>query len=862
MMSASEAPAASVFGLPRVPRTAVSRPRLTELITKLLQDHDLVIIRAPSGAGKTVALAEWAASGRTPGCVSWISVDERYIDRTSFWREIILGTVPQVHESIHHLILECAEALVAGADVHSVLRRFIPCLPRTVVVIDKMDLIQDQELFEDIAWVLRTWSHVQAVAATRKRSPLESPTASLSLDTAVIGGAPFQLTISETAELLAIRGVSMDPAALCSATSGHPMLTRAAITVYEQAGTKGIFSSINTVVEDFLYLSLSKTKLGAEAREFMIRTSIPESFTLELASKLTGAADATELLDDLEDQGLGMWFSVSGHRHFEYNPSVRSLLLQSLKGADPRVVDRLTRIVIESDLAAGNAINALRQAVAIGDLDLASRIFCDHHVTLLLSQSQAALAILEDLPISQLRKHPALIMALALCHNMTASGRGKALEYFGLAVVFAGMYKNYMDPGQRIWMLALESTALRYAGKLELALKFAKRAVESFEESPWELREQLSTTLEPTLYTQAGIAHIHAKEFDAAEQLLIKALDATRRSETGPAVFLITGLLAFTLAMAGKTAEARTHLDWLDRHRWPPGMLDGAWATAYRLAQIREAMDRQSYDEAQGYLDLINEEMQVSEHWPTIVTFRAVLDLHCKGQPMGPVTLEAKIRQANKWPLNTSGQIDLDHLRAVSYLIAGQPQNAAAAIIKHTKDDPRVLLMRARIAIYTGNPAKAIALTSGFDWLGPRMEMQRLLLRSAAMERLQNIGAARDYASAAASLMQEHGLTMTAVLLPQEDMDRLVEHVHTQEPAIPGPIYLVPELVKAVSLTPREMVVLNAFAVHGQASAVAAALNVSLNTVKSQRRSVLKKLGVSSLEEALAAARLQRLLED
>lgn len=115
MMSASEAPAASVFGLPRVPRTVVSRPRLTELIAKLLQGHDLVIIRAPSGAGKTVALADWAASGRTPGCVSWISMDERYTDRTSFWREIILGAAPQVRESVHPLIHECAEALMAGA---------------------------------------------------------------------------------------------------------------------------------------------------------------------------------------------------------------------------------------------------------------------------------------------------------------------------------------------------------------------------------------------------------------------------------------------------------------------------------------------------------------------------------------------------------------------------------------------------------------------------------------------------------------------------------------------------------------------------------------------------------------------------
>lgn len=39
-------------------------------------------------------------------------------------------------------------------------------------------------------------------------------------------------------------------------------------------------------------------------------------------------------------------------------------------------------------------------------------------------------------------------------------------------------------------------------------------------------------------------------------------------------------------------------------------------------------------------------------------------------------------------------------------------------------------------------------------------------------------------------------------------------------------------------------------------------MNVSVNTVKSQRRSILKKLGANSLEEALANAERQRLLED
>lgn len=155
MMSAAEAPASSVFGLPRVPRTVVSRPRLTELIAELLKNHDLVIVRAPSGAGKTVALADWAASGATPGYISWVSLDERYTDRTAFWREIILGTALRVNESLRPLITECADALMAGADPRTVLHRFVPYIPETTVVVDRMDLIHDQALFDDMTWVLQ-----------------------------------------------------------------------------------------------------------------------------------------------------------------------------------------------------------------------------------------------------------------------------------------------------------------------------------------------------------------------------------------------------------------------------------------------------------------------------------------------------------------------------------------------------------------------------------------------------------------------------------------------------------------------------------------------------------------------------------
>ncbi|MBG0738915.1 helix-turn-helix transcriptional regulator [Paeniglutamicibacter antarcticus] len=863
MISAAEASASTVFGLPRVPKTVISRPRLTRLVADLLDDQDLIVVRAPSGAGKTVALADWAASGATPGYISWVSLDERYTDRISFWREMILGTMRRVAESLRPAVAECAEALLAGADTRTVLRRFIPLIPPTTVVLDRLDLVKDVELIEDISWVLQRCPALKVVVATRSRSLLESPAVSLALDTGVIGAVPLTLNVEETSELLKRRGFSMDAVELHDATGGHPLLTRAVMAVYGKTGQGSISASVQTAVSDFLNLSLARSSLGYEAKKFMVRTAIPEAFTLDLAIRLSGAADVTGILNDLEDQGLGMWFRYGEHQRFEYTSAVQVMLRREVKLMDPRDIDRLTRLCIDYDLSVGNPASALRQAIDIRDLDLASRIACDHHITLLVSQAQTVLDILHALPVSRLRKHPALIMALALCHNTTSAGRVRALEYFGLAVTFAGMYRSSLDPVQRIWMLTLESAALRFAGKLEAALKYGKRAVEGFEQSPLEMKEQLGA-LEPTLYIQVAIAYIHDRQFDTAAALLVKAVDASRRAASVPSILLATGLLSYALVMTGRSKEARKHLNMLQDARWPPGMLENYRATTYRLAQIREAMDRQSYMEAGEYLDLINDEMQVSEFWPQMVVFQTQLDIHRIGQIAGPAMLEARIRQAHQAPLNFSGQVDLDHLRATFYLASGHPQKAGSVLIKHSKHDPRVLLMQARIALYQGDSDKTLKMTSpaGLGVLGPRLEVQRLLLRAAARLRLDDAQAAKDKCRAAAYLMDKHGLTMTGALIPREDLTVLAHLVNTFLPDSPAPFGIVPTKEKTASLTPRELVVLGSFAVHSSANDVAAALNVSVNTVKSQRRSILKKMGATSLEGALSSARRQRLLED
>ena len=69
--------------VPGVPGWAVPRPRITTLIAEGARRCPLTIVTGPPGAGKTTALALWAAA--EPGTVSWISLDDFNNQSGAFW---------------------------------------------------------------------------------------------------------------------------------------------------------------------------------------------------------------------------------------------------------------------------------------------------------------------------------------------------------------------------------------------------------------------------------------------------------------------------------------------------------------------------------------------------------------------------------------------------------------------------------------------------------------------------------------------------------------------------------------------------------------------------------------------------------
>ena len=70
-----------------VPGWALPRPRITKLIAQGRRRRPLTVVTGPSGAGKAVALALWAAA--EPGTVAWADPDEPDNRPWVFWAHVV-----------------------------------------------------------------------------------------------------------------------------------------------------------------------------------------------------------------------------------------------------------------------------------------------------------------------------------------------------------------------------------------------------------------------------------------------------------------------------------------------------------------------------------------------------------------------------------------------------------------------------------------------------------------------------------------------------------------------------------------------------------------------------------------------------
>jgi LuxR family maltose regulon positive regulatory protein len=289
---------------PLVVKPVVRRPRLE----RLLEDDErrrVTLLCAPPGSGKTTLTATWFA-GLEPGRGRWITASDD-------GAEVVLDAASDceilVVDDAHHL---------SGASLALV-----------------AELVTDPD------------RNVDVVLLARADPAL--PISRLRLDAGIreIRGAALAFTAEEAGTLLCSTGIEVrhsDIARLHERTEGWAAGLRLILCALERGATAGSIAEDETAaqaaVSDYLLAEVLERE-PAHVRRFLLRTSVAERLTPELAVLLADDPRGGSILEDLHRRGV---FVVAlDHGWYRYHSLFASLLRARLRVEDPGLVVELHR---------------------------------------------------------------------------------------------------------------------------------------------------------------------------------------------------------------------------------------------------------------------------------------------------------------------------------------------------------------------------------------------------------------------------------------------------------------------------------------------------------------------------------------
>jgi LuxR family maltose regulon positive regulatory protein len=364
---------ASKFAVPSAPPFTVERGRLLGQLALAVQ-NPMTVVTGPPGSGKTQLAASFVTSGRVPGPAIWITLEDGDDDPAVFWPYLVEG----LQRGGVALSQPIKDAVHRGTFDRSMLARLAADLAGrqdpVILVLDSVSVLTDRQLAEDLDALLRhSDRHLRMVLVGRWDPPLPLYRYRLSGTLSEVRGDDLAFTTAETATLLAGHQIELPDWAISSLverTEGWAVGIRLfAIAMEGRTDAEALVATIAgddaNIAEYFLGEVLAAQP--SETRDFLLRTSIVDDFSPDLAAALIDRGEARHIIAALTRvnsfvQPVGKRSSV-----YRYHRLFAELLRAQLRYEQPELVTLLHRRAAAWFVAHGRAVDAIRQAVWAGD---------------------------------------------------------------------------------------------------------------------------------------------------------------------------------------------------------------------------------------------------------------------------------------------------------------------------------------------------------------------------------------------------------------------------------------------------------------------------------------------------------------
>lgn len=853
-----------------VPTSCVRRTELLELL-EAAADVPLVVVSAPAGTGKTVAVAQWAQ--KVVGArVVWVAAED---GEPFTWSVVLDGLrssdlpVPDwmvpVGGGLGPQRLRALAEVVAGAN------------QRTILVLDGHELDSVPMAREVDAMLRRTRGRLQLVLVGRVDPVLLLHRYRLRDAVTELRTPELAFSDEEAARLLRLSGVALPPEAahelnrkLAGWAAGLRFASRALA-----ASTVGP-RFVDTVVEqtadinEFLVGEVLDVE-PPEVRGFLLDTCVTDAITADIVEAI-GGAPALRTLTMLVDR-RGFLEVVPGQPdRFQYFPFFRNLLLARLAYEDPGRLLQLRRLASAWYRTEERWTRSLAELAKVGDWEaLCGQLVDDGLVGDLLLEDRGGplSALVKQLPSDV--DHPAAHLAracLALSQGVSGDQRcARELHLVGERLDGSGA-----DPALLVSIAATHALrACLHGSDVE-----ANHAVEEAERllSGSDVRPARSGTLglATVVLFARGVAALRCGDLARARTALAGAADAATHGSSAAFRADCLGRLALAEALHGSLETATGHAEEALGITGPPGSGPDHAPPSAHVALAWVGVERCDDDLLADQLAAarLTGALPADPFCATLAEAAEALLAHARahtvpamtrleeaadGAARGNVWLSDLLRVEAARLSVTAG--DTEHALGVLDTIRlpdrPEPQVLVATVLVRQGRSPDIEDWSAGVGAAPLSSQVGAHLVEATDAAHHRSQAQARTaltraLRLAAPERLRRPFRETDV-SVGRLLERDTALVSRHEWLRDEGS-------RTRRSRHPSDEWVVVE-----PLTPKELEVLMHLAELLSTEEIAEKLFVSVNTVRTHIRNILHKLGVSRRNGAIRRARELGLLD-
>ncbi len=850
----------------------VRRPRLLQLL-HAADERQVILVSAPAGYGKTSLVADWIASYGADEETAWVTFEGH---DEGFWQGLV-GCLETLGVETSADTFSHAGAKVDPRLLTSLASRVAAQSSRLRVVIDGYDFVS-AAVGRDLDFLLRHSGHrLQLVLLTRSDPLLPLYRYRLDATIAELRMRDLAFTDDEASELCASAEVKLSKssvAALNARAEGWVVGLRFAIALFqERADTDAAVAEVvgdTGNIAEYLVAEVLEVQTP-EVRRLLLSTSVTDMVRPGLDAALGGSSAARNL--SLLTRKNAFVEPVPGYPGcYKYHPFFRELLRATLAHEAPEELERLHRVAAEWFAEQGEVEEAVGQLVAIQAWDeVAVRVVVDHGLgELLLHGSSGTLRTrLRDMPPATPGPAAPLVRAALSLVQGDAEQSDRDLARARQAIDPA---RGDADKNAEVALVVLDALRARNDDDAEAAGVVAARAATALT-SATGAHPEPDPLLAALVSTSKGIAAIRVGDLTAAgedftavtvaasspESLLAAesegflALLACFRGRLSDAAGLASQALAAAerigLPAEERPSAASLAMGWVavERCDLPAAMGHAAQAERSQflggdpVSVAVLALIRARNEKARGHPARAQSIVQTAiaetppEEWLTDVLHLEAARLALGEGEHGLV--EEHLTRSSGWAeaegvllgaqlaLARGDDLDIDRAHAV--------MQASPAL--HVQVNGLLALASARLR--SGSPGRA------------RVALDRAL-RLAADEKLR-----RPFHEASPDvrqlLLNDAGLLARHQWVGPNERSPAADRTRSGPPK-PGRDAASPVLEE---LTPRELEVLGHLAELLSTEEIASAMFVSVNTVRTHVRSILRKLGVPRRNAAVRRAR-------